>query len=334
MDVAKGVTMAVRILNEQEIREVVAIDPESLGAVEDAFTWLADGLVNMPPIMHIEVGDKGDIDAKGGYVAGQPGAVIKVAAGFYGNAKLGLPSGSGLMIVLDAETGRCRAVLLDNGYLTNLRTGLAGAVAARHLAREDARVAGVIGAGAQARFQIHSLQLVRPLERLLVWSRSRDNAARYATEMGEALGIPVEVQESAEALVHGSDVVVTTTQSREPLIEAEWLHPGLHITAMGSDFPAKQELAPAVLAQADMVVVDRRAQCELLGELHHALAAGVLGDDAPVIELGEVTSGRKPGRTSAEQVTVCDLTGTGVQDVAIALLTLRKATELGLGTEL
>ena len=325
--------MTVRILNEGEIRDVVGIEPESLAAVEDAFTWLANGLVNMPPIMHIEVGHKGDIDAKGGYVDGQSGAVIKIAAGFYGNAQLGLPSGSGLMIVLDAETGRCKAILLDNGYLTNLRTGLAGAVAAKHLARDDARVAGVIGAGAQARFQIHSLQLVRPSERLLVWSRSPENSERYAAEMREALGIPVDVRDSAEAVVRESDVLVTTTQSREPLIEAAWLHPGLHITAMGSDFPAKQELAPEVLAQADLVVVDRRAQCALLGELHHALEAGLLGDDSPVVELGEVTSGRKPGRTTAEQITVCDLTGTGVQDVAIALRTLQIATERGFGRE-
>lgn len=325
--------MAVRILTEAEIREVVSIEPGSLAAVEDAFTWLADGLVSMPPIMHIEVGDRGDIDAKGGYVTGQPGAVIKIAAGFYGNAKLGLPSGSGLMVVLDAETGRCQAILLDNGYLTNLRTGLAGAVAARHLARADTKVAGVIGAGAQARFQIHSLQLVRPLERLLVWSRSAENADRYAAEMGETLGIPVTVAESAEAVVRGSDVVVTTTQSREPLIAAEWLRPGLHITAMGSDFPAKQELAPEVLARADLVVVDRRAQCALLGELHHALEAGLLSDDSPVVELGEITSGRVAGRTSPEQITVCDLTGTGVQDVAIALRALRAATERGFGRE-
>ena len=326
--------MAVRILSEAELREVVAIEPGSLAAVEEAFTWLADGLVNMPPIMHIEVGKNGDIDAKGGYVQGQPGAVIKIAAGFYGNPARGLPSGSGLMIVLDAETGRAQAILLDNGYLTNLRTGLAGAVAARHLAREDATVAGVIGAGAQARFQIHSLQLVRPLARLLVWSRSRENAERYAAEMGDALGIPVAVAASAEAVVRESDVVVTTTQSREPLIDAAWLHPGLHITAMGSDFPAKQELAPEVLAGADLVVVDRRAQCALLGELHHALDAGALAPDDPrVIELGEVTSGRAPGRTSAEQITVCDLTGTGVQDVAIALRALALATERGYGRE-
>ena len=326
--------MTVRVLNEQEIREVVGIERDSLTAVENAFTWLADGLVNMPPIMHIEVGKKGDIDAKGGYVDGQSGAVIKIAAGFYGNAQLGLPSGSGLMIVLDAETGRCKAILLDNGYLTNLRTGLAGAVAAKHLAREDAQVAGVIGAGAQARYQIHSLQLVRPLERLLVWSRSQDKSERYAAEMSEALGIPVEVQPSAESLVRACDVLVTTTQSRAPLIEAEWLHPGLHITAMGSDFPAKQELAAAVLAAADLVVVDRRSQCALLGELHHALEAGLIGDDAPVVELGDVTSGRHPGRTSAEQITIADLTGTGVQDVAIALRTLEMATARGLGSDI
>jgi ornithine cyclodeaminase len=325
--------MPVRILNEAELRQAAVMDDTALAAVENAFTWLADGLVSMPPVMHIGVGEQGDIDAKGGYVRGQPGAVVKIASGFYGNAKFGLPSSSGLMIVFDAKTGFAQAILLDNGYLTDLRTGLAGAVAARHLAREDARVAGVIGSGVQARYQIKSLRLVRPLERVLVWSRSPDGAAGYAAEMTEALGIPVTAAESAEAVVRGSDVVVTTTPSREPLLRAEWLHPGLHITAMGSDLGFKQELEPAVLVRADLLVCDSRAQCALLGELHHALAAGLIGEGDRVTELGEVTSGRAVGRTDPAQITVCDLTGTGVQDVAIALLALRVATERGLGRE-
>jgi ectoine utilization protein EutC len=325
--------MAVRILNEAELRQAVGIDHESLAAIEQAFTWLADGLVDMPPIMHIGAGEAGDVDVKGAFVRGQPGVVVKIASGFYGNAALGLPSSSGLMVVLDAKTGFCQAVLLDNGYLTDLRTGMAGAVAAKHLARADTRVAGVIGAGAQARYQIKSLNLVRPLARVLVWSRSVGNAERYADEMGESLGIPVDVAASVEAVVRGSDVVVTTTPSREPIVRAEWLHPGLHITAMGSDLPPKRELGPSVLAQADLLVCDSRAQCAILGELHHALDAGELRDDARVVELGEITSGRAAGRSDSSQITVCDLTGTGVQDVAIALLARARAEGRGSGAE-
>ncbi len=324
--------MTVRILNEADLRQAIGITAPALAAIETAFTWLADGLVSMPPVMHIGVPDfHGDVDAKGGFVSGQPGVVVKIASGFFDNAKLGLPSSSGLMVVLDARTGFCQAILLDNGYLTDLRTGLAGAVAAKHLARADTRTVGVIGAGAQARYQVRSLQLVRPFERVLVWSRSATGAAKYAAEMAPALGVEVIIAASPEDVVRGSDLVVPTTPSREPIVRAAWLRPGLHITAMGSDLPFKQELDAAVLARADLLVADRRSQCATIGELHHALDAGTIADAADVVELGEITSGRAAGRKSPEQVTVCDLTGTGVQDVAIALLALRAATAAGLG---
>ena len=282
--------------------------------------------------MHIEVAEhRGDVDIKSACVRGLDHIAVKVASGFFENPRLGLPSGGAMVVVLSAKTGFCEAVMLDNAYLTDLRTGLAGAVAARHLAPGTVRTVGVLGAGAQARYQVRALRLVRDFERVLVSARDAGRTAAYAVEMGESLGLPVEAT-TPEALVRESELVITTTPARTPIVDAAWLHPGLHITAMGADLPGKQELHPEVLRRANRVVCDRREQCLAMGELQHA--AELLEDVNAPVELGELTSGRAPGRQSAEEITVCDLTGTGVQDTAIASLALARARDLGAGTQL
>jgi ornithine cyclodeaminase/alanine dehydrogenase-like protein (mu-crystallin family) len=187
----------------------------------------------------------------------------------------------------------------------------------------------VIGAGVQARLQMEALAKMRQLERILVWARDGAKAEACADDLAGRLGIEAVAVSSAERLVLEADVVVTTTPARDPLVVADWLHPGLHITAIGADAPDKNELHPAVLERADLLVCDARAQCARLGELHHALAQGI---EPATIDLGEITGGVKQGRTHDDQITVCDLTGTGVQDTAIALLAWRKAAARGLGT--
>lgn len=322
--------MSITILTEAELRRCVRLDREVIQAIADAFTALASGRVVMPPILHMTIPEaNGEVDVKTAYVPGLPSFALKVSPGFFDNPKLGLPSVSGMMMLLSAKTGRLEALHLDNGYLTDIRTAAAGAVAARHLARDDARIAGVLGAGTQARLQIEALTLVRPIERVLVWARSFARAEACAEDLADRLGLEAEPVESAERLVLEADIVVTTTPAREPLVVADWLHPGLHVTAMGSDAADKNELHPEVLVHADRLVCDSRAQCARLGELHHALERGL---DPTVTELGEITAGRAPGRERDDQITVCDLTGTGVQDTAIALLAHRKATEAGFGT--
>lgn len=326
--------MPITILTEAELRRCVGVDETALAAVEQAFGWLADDLADMPPIMHVSLQDRhGDVDIKSAYVRGLPHFAVKIASGFFDNPKRGLPSSSGMMVVMDAETGFCAAIMLDNGYLTDLRTGLAGAVAARHLAPEKVVTAGVIGTGAQARYQIHSLVLVRPIDRLLVFGRDLSRREDYVREMSGQLGIEVEASESVESLVKQSDLVVTTTPSREPLIRSGWLRCGQHLTAMGSDLRGKQEVEAAALTQADVLVCDRRSQCAAMGELQHAVAAGLL-DEAAATELGEIVRGRRPGRSRPDELTICDLTGTGVQDTAIASLALERARALGIGTEI
>jgi ornithine cyclodeaminase len=322
----------VLVLTERELRAAVSLDLDAVDVVERAFAGLGAGGVVMPPILSMAIEERhAEVDVKTAYVPGLDGFAIKVSPGFFDNPKRGLPSLNGMMIVLSAETGIVQAALLDNGYLTDVRTAAAGAVAARHLAPATLRRAGVLGAGLQAELQIRALALVRAVPELLVWARDPAKARAYAERMAASLSIPVRVADSPEAVVRGCDVVVTTTPSRTPLIEAGWLHPGLHVTAMGSDAPDKNELAPAVLAAADRFVCDRCSQSAVLGELRSAIAAGAVPADWSVDELGEIVAGTRPGRRSADEITVCDLTGTGVQDTAIATHALRVARASGAG---
>jgi ornithine cyclodeaminase len=269
----------------------------------------------VPPVAHIHAADQqGDVDIKTAYVNGVDTFTVKIASGFPKNIDRGLPGGSGIMVVFSAETGFCEAVLLDNGYLTALRTGLAGAVAADHLARQEIDTVGILGAGVQARFQLRSLALVRKFKRVVVWDDWQEGVPLYVDEMRSQDNFDVEAASSAEEVVRQADMLVTVTASRSPLVQAEWLRPGLHITAVGADFPGKQELDPAVLERADRLYCDRLEQCTRLGELQHWNAGRPLN----AVELGAVVRGAAPGRQNDREITVCDLTGVGVQDTAIA----------------
>ncbi len=306
----------IRIVTEAELRKAVPLDHAAVEVVERAFAALGAGKVVMPPILSMDLPEaNGEVDVKTAYIPGFDGFAIKVSPGFFDNPKLGLPSLNGLMILFSSTTGLVQAVFLDNGYLTDIRTAAAGAVAARHLAPEVVTTAGVIGTGVQARLQIKAAHLVRPFTRVLVHGRDPDKAAACAADLARDLGIEAEVAD-AETLVRNAQLVVTTTPSRVPLVRAEWLHLGLHITAMGADQAGKNEIDPAALAAADLYVCDRVSQCAVSGELEAARAAGLMADTPP--ELGEVITGTHPGRTAQDQITICDLTGTGAQDTAIA----------------
>jgi ornithine cyclodeaminase len=189
---------------------------------------------------------------------------------------------------------------------------------------------GVIGSGVQARHQVRCLKEVRPFRRLLAWSPDGIGLESYCAEMRASLGITATVARDAAAVCREADVLITATPARDPIVRAEWLKPGLHITALGSDTPGKQELEAACLGRADMVVVDRLSQCARFGELSHALRLGVLKESDVWAQLGDVVAGRKPGRTSDDQITICDLTGVGFQDTAIAALAWERVQVKGL----
>ena len=315
----------VPIITESELRAVIS-PADAVDVIREAFR--ADGLGQtvVPDVINLAIpGTEGEFHVKTAHVTGMPYVAVKVASGFYDNPKLGLPTGTGLMMLFDAATGFPVALLLDNGYLTDVRTGAAGAVAAEALAPATITTVGIIGSGVQARQQAICLRQVRPFSRLVAWSIDPPGLAAYVDEMRAALGVEAVAADGPEAVVRAADLVVTTTPSRAPIVRAEWLRAGQHITAVGSDGPGKQELDAAVLGACDLVVVDRISQCRRLGELQHALAAGVMTEDQVHAELGQVVAGVKSGRTRADQLTVADLTGVGFQDTAIACRAYERA---------
>ena len=321
------------VLTEADLRRLVPLDAAAIACVEDAFAALATRPVVMPPILRLDVAEhNGEVDVKTAYVPGLEGFAIKISPGFFDNPKKGLPSVNGLMVYFHADTGLVEALLLDNGYLTDVRTAAAGAVAAKHLARADAAVAAIFGAGVQARLQLEALTLVRPIREARIWARRSEAAEAVAAEMTKKLGIPVAAIANAAQAVQGADVIVTTTPATSPILEAGWLEAGQHVTAMGSDAEHKNEIDPALVASA-VYVADSLAQTRRLGELHHAVAAGLVPADRVFPEIGRVITGSAAGRRSADDLTVCDLTGTGVQDTAIATLAVARATAANAGTK-
>lgn len=321
------------ILTEADLRQVVKLDIDTITCVENAFRALATEAVAMPPILRLDIPEyRGEVDVKTAYVPGIDGFAIKVSPGFFDNPKLGLPSLNGLMVLFSARTGLVEAILLDNGYLTDVRTAAAGAVAARHLSRADSATAAILGAGVQARLQLEALTLVRPIREARLWARDPERAAAVARDLSGSLGMPVRAEADVSKAISGADIVVTTTPSSSPLVRADMLAAGQHITAMGSDSEHKNELAPDVLKRAHLYVADRLSQTRRLGELHHAIEAGLFSADAPFAELGQIIAGHAPGRRGPDDITVADLTGTGVQDTAIATLARDRARAAGSGT--
>lgn len=313
----------VAVLHEAALRRLVPIDLELIDAIEASFVALAAGTVVMPPVLHMDLpAINAELDVKTAWMPGVPGFAVKISAGFFDNPARGLPSLGGLMAVMDAATGRPRALLLDNGYLTDARTAAAGAVAARQLARPDASRVVVIGTGLQARLQVQALALVRSLSRIVVWGRDATKARAAADDLQAILDVPSAPASDLAAEVPGADIIVCTTSSRTPLLFADAIRPGMHVTAMGSDAPGKQEVDASLLASTDLLVCDRHAQAVRLGELQHASSA----DQARAVELGLLLAQRS-GRRDTRQTTLCDLTGLGVQDTAIAALALARAGE-------
>ena len=304
--------------------------------IEEGFTAYSRGEVVVPPVGELCFDTPpGDTHIKYGHVKGADHFVIKIASGFYNNPGIGLPSNSGLMLVFSSRTGILDTILMDEGYLTDLRTALAGQIAARYLARPDIRTIGVLGTGIQARMQVEHLLPVTPCRNILVWGRTPEKAVRYQRDM-QALGYSVQTAKTPADVAARADLIITTTPAEAPLLSAADIRPGTHITAMGSDTPAKQELDTGILEKADIVVADSISQCRTRGEISKALAEGYITKDR-ILELGRVIEtsqgkeGRQPRsvRLSDSQITIADLTGVAVQDIQIATAVCRalKKTE-------
>ena len=310
-----------------EIR--LLLDTNSLiDEIEAGFVLYSDGKVNVPPVgfMHFE-DPPGDVHIKYGSIQDDDYWVLKVASGFYQNPSLGLQSSDGVILIFSQRSGALELVLHDRCWLTDMRTAAAGAVAARHLAPRKIDKVGVIGTGVQARMQLEMLCSVVEAKSALIWGR---NEAKVGKMIGElklsaallAAGMEVRAAESVEELADQSRLIVTATSAHEPVLRADQVRPGTHITAMGSDDDGKQELDVALLGKADRIVADSVSQCSKYGECVHAINAGVISLD-DIAELGAVVSGSTDGRTSDDQITIADLTGVAVQDIQIAKMIAR-----------
>jgi ornithine cyclodeaminase len=292
----------VRIFTLPEIQ--AALDEDAaLAAIESGFKRFYAGEAQLTAVGHLAFPDPpGDCHVKGGYFAGDDVFVIKIATSFYRNDLLGLPSSNGMMAVIDARTGAIQALLHDQGWLTDQRTAMAGAIAARAIARPGSMTLGVVGAGTQGRAQAKLIARVLGLKTTLVWARNAGKAA----EIGEAV--------SLSELCDRADIIVTTTPSTAPLLTSDMIRPGARIVAVGADSPGKQELDAALTAKAK-IVVDSRPQAIDHGDAGWAVRAGLV-DPAMLIELGGLLT--NPIAFADDDIVVADLTGLGIQDVEIA----------------
>ena len=321
------------VLNQAEVRELLDL-PECIDAVAIAFRAHAEGNLPIAPgILGAHIGE-GGFHIKTAALAGSPTYfAVKINANYPGNpSRYGLPTIQGLVALFEAGRGTPLAVM-DSIEITILRTAAASAVAARHLARAQAAVLTICGCGSQGRSHLRALLQVRPITQVFAFDTDPECAARFARELGDELEVDIRVVKTLEAAVPVSDICVTCTPARAPILPASLVRPGLFIAAVGADNPEKQELEPGVLG-GSTVVVDILEQAATIGELHHAISAGVMTAADVHAELGQVVAGLRPGRTSEEEIIVFDSTGTALQDVAAASLVYQRAVRLGRGNVL
>ncbi len=301
-----------------------ALDPEhALQLIADGFVAYSEGRLNVPPVGHLGFSEPpGECHIKYGHILGDEFFAVKIATGFYGNSTLGLPSGSGIILLFSARTGFPEVLLDDAGYLTDVRTAMAGSLCARYLAPKNVQRIGIVGAGVQARLQLHYLRYATNCKDVTVWARNTEQADKFRSDIADR-GYRAEATDSLEDLCGASNLIVTTTPATEPLLMSDWVQPGTHITAVGSDGGGKQELDPALFAKADLCVVDSISQCTAYGEASYAIAGGYITQDR-LIELGTVIGGNEAARKTDNDISIADLTGVAVQDIQIAKSILAK----------
>jgi len=317
------------ILTQRDVRALLGFD-ECIAAVEAAFRLHAEGRSLAPGTLGVRSREGGFHIKAAGLELSRLYFAAKTNANFSGNPRRhGLPAIQGVIVLCDGEDGRPLAVM-DSIEVTVRRTAAATAVAARWLARPDAKVITVCGCGHQGRAQLRALRRVLPLERAYAFDTDETAARAYARELSAELDLEVTaVTDHAEA-VRASDVCVTCTPSRRPFLFREHVGAGTFVAAVGADSPDKQELDPALVA-ASLLVVDVLEQCASIGELHHALVAGAVTRESVHAELADLVTGRKPGRRSPEEITIFDSTGTALEDVAAAAVVYEKAVAAGVG---
>lgn len=322
--------MKVLLIRRKDIEGIVSMR-EVIDAVEDAFRAKSLGEVQMPTKTYVTFSE-GDFRVMSAYMPGIEMACVKIVSVHPKNPERHkLPTVIATIVLIDPETGKPLAIM-DGTYITSMRTGAAGGVAARHLARRGSKVVGMVGAGVQARFQLLALNEVFEIEEVRVCARSMEECERFAKDMGH-LGLNILAKDGVEDVVKGCDVLVTTTPATRPVVKNEWVSEGMHINAIGADAAGKEELEPEMLNRARVVVDDYEQACHF-GEINVPVSRGIFRREQIHAELGEVIVGRKPGRVSEDEIIVFDSTGLAIQDLAAAALFYRRAEELGLGCEI
>jgi len=305
-----------RFYNLTQIKSVLEkIQP--IQEIEEGFIAYSEGKTEIPPVGEMLFKKPpGDVHIKYGYIVDDDYYVIKIASGFFESPQSSRYTNDGLLLLFKKGTGELACTLLDECHLTNVRTAAAGAVVAKYLAPKNVDRIGIVGAGTQGRMQLEFLDSVIDCKDVMVWGMNKKELDEYKEDM-ELVGYNVRTTLKAEDIAANCNLIVTATPSKSPLLSADLIRQGTHITAMGSDTPEKNELDPRILQKADIIVADSISQCLLRGEIHQALKAGVLEKER-VVELGNVIVNPNLQRTSEEQTTIADLTGVAVQDIQIA----------------
>ena len=304
------------IINQSQISEALK-EIDIISAIEKGFIEYSNGNSVVPPVAELLFDNpKGDVHIKYGYIKDDDYYVVKIASGFYENSKLGIPSSQGLMLLFNQKTGQLVSVLLDEGFLTDVRTAVAGAIAAKYFAPKKPEAIGIIGTGIQAKYQLEYLQHITDCRTVWIWGRNIDHAKQFKSSLSTG-SWTVHIGQTPSEIAKQCKLIVTTTPAEESLLKVCDILPGTHITAVGSDTSIKQELDSQILADADIVISDSIAQSRSRGEIYQARQNSLIADDH-VIELGMALQHNKYQRQNDKQITVVDLTGVAVQDIMIA----------------
>jgi alanine dehydrogenase len=320
------------LLTPHEVQRLLTLE-DCINAVEEAFRTYGEGKAIAPGVLSLHTAD-GGFHVKAGLLnLGRSYFAAKVNGNFPENGvRFGLATIQGVVVLCDAERGTPLAVM-DSRDITSLRTGAATAVAAKYLARTDAKAVTVCGCGNQGRVQVKALACVRRLERVYAYDKNEAQASQFVRELAADLKIPVTPVSDLAPAVRQSDICITCTPSREPLLGPDDAGAGTFIAAVGADHPHKQELHPSLMAKSK-IICDLVEQCATMGDLHHALEAGAVSRSDVHAELGEIVAGRKPGRENEGEIIIFDSTGMALQDVAAAALLYEKAQRQGAGVRL
>jgi alanine dehydrogenase len=322
--------MEVLWLTQEEVKSVIDMHSD-MQVVERAFRQHGLGRVQMPPKSYLYyTAYNGDLRTMPAYLEEEDITGVKIVNVHPGNPARGLPTVMALIVLISPETGAPVAIM-DGTYLTDIRTGAAGGIAAKYLARKDSKIIGMVGAGNQAKTQLEALCEVFEPELVKITSRTKESCVGFIRDMKEVVPCEIQSKDKIEE-VCDCDILVTTTPSRKPIVKAQWVKEGTHINAIGADAVGKEELDPELLIRSK-IVVDDIVQALHSGEVNVPLSKHYISENDIHAQLGEVIAGLKPGRTSEEEITIFDSTGLAIQDVATAHLVYERAVSQGLGRQ-